>query len=651
MAVPDVGQLSARLEALTTEYQICRQKLESKCEALLILSRELSECRSERDQFKLMAEQLRERYQVLKRQLAGHRPMSPSHDDSSSSADLKQYATSQGQGLAQVMMEYREQNKCLQIEVDDLKQKLQDAQGDIKLLREQIVRSRVGTTDEGMTTRHFPAYEREDLVKQLEASREQTLQLERDLQQVLDEKQELETERDAYKHKHSRLNTELNYILKGDEKGVVDIDAVVMENKYLQERLKQMEEEKSMAMETVSKYKSILEKKKNKGILKVGQNRSGGLIITQKQVHQMIQNNSTISPTPQTMADLQSVCSALLESVNDKSMALSHQRKANKILGNRVSDLEKKLKTLEVTGLWNVSEHMSSLEKLRRECSEVKMLVPCQRSESSEASEHAHDAASVSDLDSTDSVPQTPSANLSPSHHHHHHRVLGALSSREVLELMGREEGGVGGLARGMDEDLDLLPTKEEVMKHVEEENEELGESVFSEDGGGGGGGDQDFDHLHLTPTDPNTDEQPTSPGVLEDEEAEEDEEDDEEDNDDEAGAESSRLLEETEDTETARQLKTFMECVTAKILEQNHGRGGVGNLRNEQGSPSPSPNSSSSTAQEDKRNVRVVQTTETVGQLSSAELTASQSSKQPLLREMSAPAQDCEPEAKSVQC
>nr|KAG5698069.1 hypothetical protein BaRGS_016717 [Batillaria attramentaria] len=258
MTDTEAAQLSAKFEAVSTELQVCRQKLESKCEALLILSRELSECRSERDQFKLMAEQLRERYQVLKRQLAGHRPMSPSHD-SSSSVDLKQYASTQGQGLAQVLMEYREQNKSLQFEVDDLKQKLQDAQGDIKLLREQIVRSRVGTTDEGMNTRHFPAYEREDLVKQLEAAREQNVQLERDLQQVLDEKQELVTERDAYRVKYGRLNTELNYILKGDEKGVVDIDALIMENKYLQERLKQMEEEKSMAMETVSKYKVALQ--------------------------------------------------------------------------------------------------------------------------------------------------------------------------------------------------------------------------------------------------------------------------------------------------------------------------------------------------------------------------------------------------------
>lgn len=42
-----------------------------------------------------------------------------------------------------------------------------------QLLREQIARHRVGTTDEGMDTRHFPAHEREDLVHKLETSRDQ----------------------------------------------------------------------------------------------------------------------------------------------------------------------------------------------------------------------------------------------------------------------------------------------------------------------------------------------------------------------------------------------------------------------------------------------------------------------------------------------
>jgi len=48
---------------------------------------------------------------------------------------------------------------------------------------------------------------------------------------VLDEKEEHVTERDVYKTKYERLNQELNYILKGDENRVVDIDAIIMENK------------------------------------------------------------------------------------------------------------------------------------------------------------------------------------------------------------------------------------------------------------------------------------------------------------------------------------------------------------------------------------------------------------------------------------
>ena len=46
-----------------------------------------------------------------------------------------------------------------------------------QLLREQIARQRVGTSDEGIDVRHFPAYEREDLVQQLEAVRSQVLHI------------------------------------------------------------------------------------------------------------------------------------------------------------------------------------------------------------------------------------------------------------------------------------------------------------------------------------------------------------------------------------------------------------------------------------------------------------------------------------------
>lgn len=46
---------------------ICKRKLESKKEALLILSKELDTCQQERDQYELMANQLRERHQGLKK--------------------------------------------------------------------------------------------------------------------------------------------------------------------------------------------------------------------------------------------------------------------------------------------------------------------------------------------------------------------------------------------------------------------------------------------------------------------------------------------------------------------------------------------------------------------------------------------------------
>ena len=42
-----------------------------------------------------------------------------------------------------------------------------------QLLREQIARQRVGTADEGMNMRHFPAHERETLVQELESAGEQ----------------------------------------------------------------------------------------------------------------------------------------------------------------------------------------------------------------------------------------------------------------------------------------------------------------------------------------------------------------------------------------------------------------------------------------------------------------------------------------------
>ena len=71
MCAPESTEFIIILIPVFQQYQVCRQKLESKCDALRILSHDLDQCRQQRDQFKLMAEQVQQRYQSLKRQLAG----------------------------------------------------------------------------------------------------------------------------------------------------------------------------------------------------------------------------------------------------------------------------------------------------------------------------------------------------------------------------------------------------------------------------------------------------------------------------------------------------------------------------------------------------------------------------------------------------
>ena len=67
--------MAARLERdvanLNGELNIAKRKLSSKSEALIILSADLDACRTERDQYKLMAEQLQSRHVAIKKELAG----------------------------------------------------------------------------------------------------------------------------------------------------------------------------------------------------------------------------------------------------------------------------------------------------------------------------------------------------------------------------------------------------------------------------------------------------------------------------------------------------------------------------------------------------------------------------------------------------
>jgi len=53
---------------------------------------------------------------------------------------------------------------------------------------------------------------------------------------------------------------------------------------------------------------------------------------------------------------MQKVSNGLAETVLDKNTALKHQRASNRLLGERVYELEAKLRALEMSGFWNVPD-------------------------------------------------------------------------------------------------------------------------------------------------------------------------------------------------------------------------------------------------------------------------------------------------------
>ncbi|XP_075608507.1 coiled-coil domain-containing protein 149 isoform X5 [Balearica regulorum gibbericeps] len=331
-------------QGLVSEYLVCKRKLESKKEALLILSKELDTCQQERDQYKLMANQLRERHQSLKkkyRELIDGDPSLP--------PEKRKQAN-----LAQLLSEAQDQNKHLGEEIRELQQRLGEVQGDNKLLRMTIAKQRLG--DDEVGARHFAAHEREDLVQQLEKAREQIETLRYDLQAALDELQDVKEERSFYQDKSDRLNQELNHVLGGHENRIIDIDALCMENRYLQERLKQLQEEVNLLKSNITKYKNALERRKNSKTHSRSSSSALTGVLSAKQVQELLSEDHgcSLPATPQSISDLKSLATALLETIHEKNMVIQHQRQTNKILGNRVAELEKKLRTLEIAGLWSL---------------------------------------------------------------------------------------------------------------------------------------------------------------------------------------------------------------------------------------------------------------------------------------------------------
>ncbi|XP_075145761.1 uncharacterized protein LOC142220472 [Haematobia irritans] len=357
------------MENYSVETTALHRKLQSKMEALRILRKELEKFRTERDQFKLMAETLQLRYAALRR--------------NSSFSDLTGFSSDFSGGtpncggknsVAKILHDSRERNIKLTTEVESLKQKLYEVQGDIEVLRRQKA-AVSSSASSGEKKRDHASngksnkddmealdncsmemlmqwkQERSNFICHLEQLKKKNAQLAFDLKAVIDEKEELINERDAYKCKAHRLNHELLVSLKAKEKHpkLLDIDSIILENKYLNERLKHIESEVELTKQAVSKYKTILESRRKKGIMKLGAQTPINIdenILSHKQVKNLLESGIELPTKTETIHDLKTLCLTLLDNLNDKNLALNHQKKTNKILATKIAELEQRMKTL-----------------------------------------------------------------------------------------------------------------------------------------------------------------------------------------------------------------------------------------------------------------------------------------------------------------
>lgn len=206
-----------------------KKKIQIKTQALLMLSQELDQCRMQRDRFKLMAEQLQEdldrRKQTdNKKAINGFKSTLDFAVQRQGQSITNLNNLEEDTKIMDLLIESREQNKCLRLQVDTLRHKLKEAEEDIRALR-----SKKAESPQTMVKDFPELHQREELIEQLEKLNVKCMQLKLDLQVVLDEKHELETQKDAFKCKAHRLNHELSMALSAPKP--VDVDALINENR------------------------------------------------------------------------------------------------------------------------------------------------------------------------------------------------------------------------------------------------------------------------------------------------------------------------------------------------------------------------------------------------------------------------------------
>ncbi|KRZ50001.1 Coiled-coil domain-containing protein [Trichinella nativa] len=338
-------------EKLSNEYKLAQLKLDRKAEALLIISQELASCQDERDNLQRKCAELalkcREQRRLLKAQKIREQ-------------QAEQTSRKDQADILQTLNRVNDENRALSAEIEHLNAELAEAHGDAKATSLETAKN-----EKEKYHQNDCACSEAEMLKNLEILTTKNSQLVKDLKMVLCEKEELTIERDGYQTKFNKVNQELYALLNGSGNNIPDVEDLLSENRFLKQQVESLKEENLTSKTILSKYKKAIEKRK--GVMRFGFSAAGDSSSNDKAgvaplitptVKQTTVANSTDVPlytikqivqaiekdrnTNCLNLDYRQISHMLLDAINDKTVAVMHLRKANKILAERLHDVESK---------------------------------------------------------------------------------------------------------------------------------------------------------------------------------------------------------------------------------------------------------------------------------------------------------------------
>lgn len=249
----------------------------------------------------------------------------------------------------------RSKEQALRILQEELKKadlNSQRQKQEIKQLRSQLSRSQQIASPVSKDNPHTKnrssllndelVQEKEVLIQQLERAQSHISDLERQVKQLKDDKEELVDERDYFFGKCENLVKCLEEEKTRQPPSQDALQTLLEESKHLRLALVTAEAEREHARGKMETYKRTIERRKT-------------VEAAGEQVLISGDKKQDLKLAVRRISELESLANCLSQSIKEKSVTITHQKKANRVLATRAAELEHKVKVLEVSSVWSGS--------------------------------------------------------------------------------------------------------------------------------------------------------------------------------------------------------------------------------------------------------------------------------------------------------